>query len=38
MHIFIQLFYSIAWNVWCFLQIFIFPQLFSAPDGGEQMQ
>ena len=31
MTIFIQLFYSIASNVWCFLQILIFPQLFSAP-------
>ena len=31
MHIFIQLFYSIASNVWCFLQIFIFPQLFNTP-------
>ena len=30
MHIFIQLFYSIASNVWCFLQIFMFPQLFNA--------
>ena len=32
MHIFIQLFCSIASNVWCFLQIFIFPQLFNAPE------
>ena len=24
-------FYSIASNVWCFLQIFIFPQLFNTP-------
>ena len=31
MLIFIQLFYSIASNVWCFLQIFIFPQLFNTP-------
>ena len=31
MHIFMQLFYSIASNVWCFLQIFIFPQLFNTP-------
>ena len=31
MHIFIQLFCSIASNVWCFLQIFIFLQLFNTP-------
>jgi len=31
MHIFIQLFYSIASNAWCFLQIFIFPQIFNTP-------
>jgi len=31
MHIFNQLFYSIASNVSCFSQIFIFPQLFNAP-------
>jgi len=30
MRIFIQLFYSFVSNVWCFLQIFIFPQLFKA--------
>ena len=31
MHIFIQLFYSIGSNAWCFVQIFIFPQLFNTP-------
>ena len=31
MHIFIQLFNSTTSNVWCFLQIFIFPQLFNTP-------
>jgi len=31
MLIFIQLFYSIASNVLCFLQIFVFPQLFNTP-------
>ena len=30
MHSFIQLFPSIASNVWCFSQFFIFPQLFNA--------
>jgi len=31
MRILIQLFYSFASNVLCFLQIFIFPELFNAP-------
>jgi len=31
MCIFIQLFYSFSSNVWCFKQIFIFPQFFKAP-------
>ena len=31
MCVFIQLFYPITSNVWCFSQIFIFPQLFKAP-------
>jgi len=39
MRIFIQLFYSIASNVRFFLQIFIFPQLYSTLlYGGDQVQ
>ena len=31
-------FYPIDWNVWCFLQIFIFPQLFNTLYDDDQLQ
>jgi len=32
------IFYLISANVWCVLQIFIFPQLFNVPHDGDQLQ